>query len=468
MKTESSRYLYRISKAKPPATLRGILHESVGCVLTLLLVGGCASHGVVENQAITRLEAGQGYSLLSYAQENPSGDIRVLLTFSGGGTRAAAMAYGVLRELRDTQVVIEGRTTRLLDEVDQISSVSGGSFTAAYYGLHGDGLFQSFEEDFLRFDLEKHLVRRLFNPVRWFSSKGRTEMAVQYYQKVLFHNATFADMQHPGQPLIIINASDLAFGVRFSFLQEYFNLLCSDLASFPVARAVAASSAVPVMFNPVVVANHPGCGADEEPAWLLNARERSRDDAELDMLASGLASYRDKDTRKFIHLVDGGITDNMGLRTMYDVIEIAGGAETFLQRTNQTPPRRMVIISVNAAIDPVIEMDKSTRQPSILEALDALSGVQIRRYNAATLALVKNKLDDWSQQVSTPERPVTPYLIQIGFKDVVQPQLRLFFNKIPTNFSLTDEQVDKLIETAGELLRNNPDFQQLLSDIKSP
>jgi NTE family protein len=53
------------------------------------------------------------------------------LTFSGGGTRAAALAYGVLKELKETTIVSGGQRIRLLDEVDSISSVSGGSFTAA-------------------------------------------------------------------------------------------------------------------------------------------------------------------------------------------------------------------------------------------------------------------------------------------------------------------------------------------------
>ena len=69
----------------------------------------------------------------------------LLLTFSGGGTRAAAFSYGVLETLRDTKVTIHGHEGRLLDKVDWISGVSGGSFTAAYYGLFRDRIFQDFE-----------------------------------------------------------------------------------------------------------------------------------------------------------------------------------------------------------------------------------------------------------------------------------------------------------------------------------
>jgi NTE family protein len=184
--------------------------------------------------------------------------------------------------LRDTYVRIDGKSTRLLDEVDRISAVSGGSFTAAYYGLHGDKIFEDFGEVFLRRDVEGALFKGLFNPLRWFSRKGRTDMAVEYYEENVFHRATFADMMQPDRPQILINASDLGHGVRFSFIQEYFNLLCSDLMSYPVARAVTASSAVPVLFNPVVVENHSGCDITK-PDWLVAAEKRAQGDPELAM-----------------------------------------------------------------------------------------------------------------------------------------------------------------------------------------
>ena len=301
----------------------------------MLLLSGCASYGVVENTAITDLHDPTEYSIRSHKASDTNHDLALNLAFSGGGTRAAAFAYGVMLELRDTQVTINGETGSMLDQVDSISSVSGGSFTAAYYGLHGDGLFETFEDVFLRYDIEKQLVHQVLNPLHWFGRKGRTERAIEYYDKKIFHGATYADMVQPGRPLIIINASDLAYGVRFSFLQEYFDLLCSDLLTFPVSRAVTASSAVPVVFNPVVVENYPDC-EDQESAMMESIRQRAETghDAEMDLLAEGLESYGDKDQRKYIHFVDGGITDNMGLRAFYDVVSISGGPEAYLEKVN--------------------------------------------------------------------------------------------------------------------------------------
>ncbi len=57
-----------------------------------------------------------------------------------------------------------GARQSLLHEVDVISSVSGGSFTSAYYGLRGDRIFDEFEERFLRKNVEGALLGRVFNP----------------------------------------------------------------------------------------------------------------------------------------------------------------------------------------------------------------------------------------------------------------------------------------------------------------
>ena len=284
--------------------------------LVFLLVGACSSYGVIHNEPGVDVSAGQPYSLTTWAQSEEAADFVFIVAFSGGGTRAAAMAYGVLEELRDTNVVIDGRESRLLDEVTHISSVSGGSFTSAYYGLYGDRIFDDFEDEFLRKDVEGHLTKSAINPVHWFTRKGRTERSAEYYNEILFHDATFADMMQPGRPMIIINASDLAYGIRFSFIQDYFNLLCSDIRDFPVASAVAASSAVPVVFNPVVVENYASCAEFQAPPRAI---EMAKESDELAQMLAGIQSYNDKENRKYIHFVDGGITDNMGLRAVTDV-----------------------------------------------------------------------------------------------------------------------------------------------------
>jgi NTE family protein len=140
----------------------------------------------------------------------------LFLAFSGGGTRAAAFSYGVLEELRDTRYSRNGSERRLLDEVDVISSVSGGSFTAAYYGLFGDRIFDDYQDVFLKKNVQKVLINGLLNPLNWFRFMGqgfdRTEMAIDYYDRQIFQGGTFGDMAARPGPQIQINATDLSIG----------------------------------------------------------------------------------------------------------------------------------------------------------------------------------------------------------------------------------------------------------------
>jgi NTE family protein len=440
-----------------------MLKRFLPCILALLVVG-CASQGRVVNQPLSASEDRPNYSLEQFQQRWKNTDNALMLAFSGGGTRAAALSYGVLKELRDTEAKGPGGQVRLLDEIHTISSVSGGSFTAAYYGLYGERIFDDYEEVFLRRNVQAALMRRLLNPFGWFSRSGRTEFAIDYYSNTVFGGATFADMQRPGAPLILINATDFAYGLRFSFVQEYFTMLCSDLSSFPVARAVAASSAVPILFNPVVVQNYPECHK-EQNAWLRDVRTLVGDQPSLELTVGGLTSYADNQQRQYVHFVDGGITDNLGLRAFHDVVELSGGGKKYLERMERRPPRRIVLISVNARVDAKPTMDQSTDQPSTSEAMSAMSDVQLIRYSADTIALVKDSLKQWAAEVSTPERTVEPYFILLDFKDIKEPERRDFFNQMPTSFSLSDEQVDNLIAAGGELLRNNPEFRRLMEDL---
>lgn len=432
--------------------------------LLLVLASGCASYGVVQNAPEDHIARAKGYSITGWAATHKGGDINLILAFSGGGTRAAALSYGVLKALRDTPIVIDGRSKRLLDEVDWITSVSGGSFTAAYYGLHGERIFDDYEDAFLRRDVDSALIRGVLNPLEWFARTGRTEIAVQYYEDYVFHNATFADMKGDG-PMVVINTSDLGYGVRFSFVQEYFNLLCSDLSSFPVARAVAASSAVPVLFNPVVVRNYPDCGS-AIPAWLAELEKREAEDPRLAQMAAGLKTYFEKERRKYAHLVDGGITDNLGLRAIYDVIEAAGGPRSYLEKVHRRPPREVVVIVVNASTEPRPNMDASNEQPGILESVNAMTDTQLHRYNVATFALMRDVLARWAKTVSTPERPVRHHLIELSFEQLGSAKEREYFNAIPTTLSLSGEQVDRLVAAGGTLLERNADFRRLMSDLR--
>ena len=115
-------------------------------VAWLLLLGGCATRQV--NPPIAKYDPGNRHQFQRQWHRGDQKDL-VVLAFSGGGTRAAAFSYGVLETLRSVEIVAKtGHKTRLLDEVDVITGVSGGSFTALAYGLYGEKLFDEYEDRF--------------------------------------------------------------------------------------------------------------------------------------------------------------------------------------------------------------------------------------------------------------------------------------------------------------------------------
>ena len=447
--------------------------EGISAVRSALLLGlavfttACTTYGVVANQPLSTGETSPGYGFGELAKKlkRQTGDLTLAVAFSGGGTRAAALAYGVMQELRATSVDLSGDPHSLLDAISIISSVSGGSFTSAYYGLYGDRLFVDFEQRFLRRNVEGALLRSLLDPLGWFSSRGRTEIAVAYYRQAIFGDATFADLMREDAPLILINSSDLGSGARFTFAQEYFNLLCSDLTAFSLARAVTASSAVPIVFDPIVVENYGGCDKSLPP-WLAAAQKRDQDNPNLAMIVQGDASYENKEVHKYAQFVDGGITDNLGLRALLDAVELAGGAKHYLQDLGIPAPRRIAVIAVNAAADTPLGIGKSAEAPGLLTTMDAVTNIQLHRYNVATLQQTQQSLERWSRELSTAERPVTSYFIRLSFEDVPDVSLRRFLNEIPTSLALSDEQVNRLVATGRELLRSNAEFQRLLASLK--
>ena len=128
---------------KCPASASGIAADTATCRMRHHV-----PHHQFTNSPITEVKPVDFTQMASGRKGQRSSEMGLAVAFSGGGTRAAAFSYGVLEKLRDTWLVINGEETRLLDEIDVISSVSGGSFTAAYYGLYGDRMIEDQEEAF--------------------------------------------------------------------------------------------------------------------------------------------------------------------------------------------------------------------------------------------------------------------------------------------------------------------------------
>jgi len=392
------------------------------------------------------------------------GDSIIYLAFSGGGTRAAALSYGVMQELRDTLFNDGEKEKRVLDAVDTISSVSGGSFTAAYYGLYREGLFEDYEEAFLKRQVQSDLLSRVLRPVYWFRDfapgADRTEMAIDYYDKEVFRGATFNDIQKNGPPFIEIHATDLVYGLNFTFTQETFDLICSDLGTYPVSRAVTASSAVPGLFPTVVLENlAENCDIENTKEWELVLDARKGAESERDRYVTrSFMSYRDFENRPYIHLLDGGISDNLGLRAMIDRMEYMSDHQ--MSVFSQNMPRNIVIILVNAEANPDARIDQSAKPPSLRKTLSALSSVQMARRNRETLDRLEGSFEEFRQLVAEKGVETDLYFTEVTLDTVLAPEISRYLNSIPTSLELEDEQVDRLIAGARLALRHDASFRR--------
>ena len=246
-----------------------------------------------------------------------AGDTLVGLTFSGGGTRAAAFSFGVLKGFADVPMG-SGKlgSGNLLDRVDFVSGVSGGSVTAAYFGLKGVAALEDFRERFLIRNAEENLHESLLRPSNWlriYNGGGNDRSNFpKWLDDNLFNGATFADVLAHRRPTVWINASDIANHAPFVFEPNTFRAFCSDLSTLPLSEAVAASAAVPFIFAPISLKTFPEKCTYETPPWLTRGKAQG-DSALLRAFARSIESYRDPEQVKFVRLLDGGITDNYGL-----------------------------------------------------------------------------------------------------------------------------------------------------------
>ena len=454
----------------------------------LLLLGGCATRPI--NAPITDVSWSKGYQYLARSQHGQDHENVVILAFSGGGTRAAAFSYGVLETLRRTEVVGTRGTARLIDDVNVITGVSGGSFTALAYGLYGDKLFDQYEKRFLKRNVQGELIARLLTPTTWgaLSSPdwGRSELAAQVYDEFLFHGATFADLDRGGGPLIAVMATDISTGSRLIFDQAFFDIICSDVDTVPLSRAAAASSSVPVILSPVTINNYGGTCNYRKPDWATHFSDSltaPRPAARALRRLRELSSYDDSVHRPFIHLVDGGLSDNLGLRGVLDIIETFEALHTLGQPTPLDHVRRIVIVVVNAKSSPDTAWDESQAAPGSIALLIQATGVPIEAYSSDTVELLRDTQARWQSQrkirdsavlSADPDLALTDamhapdtdlYVVDVSFQTLEDRNELEYLNNLPTSLVLPDVAVDRLRAAAGKIILASPEFQRLLKDV---
>jgi NTE family protein len=415
------------------------------------------------------------------ANQTKGDDLFVGLAFSGGGTRASAFSYGVLSEL-DHMEAGPARKGTLLDRIDYVSGVSGGAVTAAYFGLQGRTGLSDFRDRFLLRDAEESL-RTPFTPENVFRAyRGGLNDSQQFPQWLdnnLFHGATFKDLQFANRPHIIINASDVYNRVPFIFNNTTFNAICSNLDSYPLASAVAASAAMPVVFAPIVLTSYANRCQPEIPAWLVAAQTNQTAPPLLKEYANAIARYRDGSV-PFIKLLDGGLVDNYGLSGL--TIERLAAATPYgpLTAHRAVNVRRLLFLVVDAGRGPSGDWAQSADGPTAPEIVQAAADTAIDSGARSSFTAFDQIMSEWREALihwrcglSPSERQsygVTTkwdcrdlkfFVGRINFEQL-GPRRAFALKSIPTRFKLTPEEVDTLITAGQEALRKNPTFRQFV------
>jgi len=456
--------------------------------LCAVVLAGCATRPI--NEPIAEVNRNSGYRFQTRQFYDSSKENMIILAFSGGGTRAAAFSYGVLEALRSTEVVnAKGIKVRLLDEVDVITGVSGGSFTALAYGLYGDQLFDTYVQSFLKRDVQGDLLSRFLSPKNWSAlwseGWGRSEMAAEMYDEILFHGATFHDLDRRDGPLIVATATDISTGSRLAFTQTEFDLICSDLDSVPLSRAAAASSAVPLVLSPVTLNNYGGKCGYKLPSWALAMRSRDspvRPAGRALQRLKEMDAFQDSKNRPYLHMVDGGLADNLGMRGVLESLEELEAARQLRKRTRLDEVRRLVVVVVNSLSVPKTDWDTSARPPNDLVILLKATGVPIDRYSYEAVELLKDIVARWKvlrqvrdtkafqvgasgnlrEVADVPDIEIYP--IDVSFEALTDKDEIAYLNDLPTSFVLPDEAVDRLRAAAESIVEHSPEFQRLLRD----
>jgi predicted acylesterase/phospholipase RssA len=462
----------------------------VNAIVTLLLAAlvtaGCAHYPV--NLPLAKWDKTSGYRFDGLdAGAGNSDSLFVCLSFSGGGTRAAALAYGVMKELRDTRIVWNDRPTSLLAEVDCISSVSGGSFTAAYYALFRDELFERFEADFLKRNITDALIARALNPVNWIRLASRyfsrIDLAGELYDETVFRGATFRSLiEARRRPFIVLNATNMRNGVRFDFTQGQFDFLGSSLDSYSVGRAVAASSAFPFLLSPLTVKAYgapPGFRESEEfTEYTTSMKDFYLGPARYHWARPQL-EYLDQSRVQYVHLLDGGLADNVGLRSIQRANEASDGFIA-TRAGSDRPIQRLVIIAVNAKTDPDDTSSLSPRAPGIIGVGLQTATVSMENYSFETVQTARERAEaqgtiarmyeDCGKMLGAcdPPRRLDPFptfktcVIEVSFDAIEDPAEQRRFLNIGTSFDLPPDTVDAVVEQGGALLRQSPFFVSLV------
>lgn len=262
-------------------------------------------------------------------------------------------------------------------------------------------------------------------------------------------------------------------GTRFEFIQEQFDLLCADLRGFPISRAVAASAAVPVFMSPITVRNRAGSCGYPSAAWVDKALQERKLSSRQFHYASKLRSYLDADERPHIHLLDGGLADNLALRSPLEAVFIQDDAWALALRGGIADVRKVVFIVVHASTGPDLAWNKMAAIPGVSQVLQAFKDIPIDRYSFETKQLLMSSFGPWAADIKTQRKAAGDAagddlefaLVDVDFDALRSRAERHALMHIPTTSQLDPATVARIRASAKTLLDESASFQRLLTDL---
>ena len=440
---------------------------------SMVLFTACHSILYQPAKTLSQIDPEKGYRLEKTMQQALEKENLVIVTFSGGGSRAVSLGYGVLEQFQQATIRPTERGDTLLQNIDVVYGVSGGSVLAAYLALEGQETIPKFKEFFLKKDFQKKVINEVFslsNVPRLTSPQfGRSDLLQEQLNLALYHGKTFADLaQQRKGPFAVINATDMTAGQKVSFTQDFFDWLCVDLNDIEIARAVAASSAVPLIFSPITLNNHAGfCHAESKKAFLMQTQPGNHLLLNnFNAMQKRLARYQDSVEQPYLHLVDGGLTDNLGLASLLDMSNLLSVRKLYAE-LKKSALRHVVVVSVNAQNERTSHIDKSADVPGVREVVDTVINVPIDKATESTVQYSQKFANQWNAYAKRQrEAKIKVYFVNVSLKDLPEGQLKKDVLNIGTSFYLPESDVDKLREAAKILLMQSKEYHDALKALQ--
>jgi NTE family protein len=289
----------------------------------------------------------------------------------------------------------------------------------------------------------------------------RGDLYAEYFDRRLFHGATFGNLSQSGdRPFLIINATDVGLASRFEFTQDSFDLICTDLTRYPISRAIAASTLIPALLTPITIENRAGRCGYALPDWVARTLETGDHSSRQYFRASVLKSRSDVSRFGYLHLVDGALSDNLGARALYDALADGSSWMKWTEPSRSPGRRKLIYVSVNAGDWKSTQVSINRQPPDVLQMLRLMGTVPVDRYSAESRILLNDALKEHARR-----EQAELYHIEIELEALrSDPQLTRLV-ELPTSFTLARGDALALRCATRRILLASSDYQRLIRDL---